>query len=325
MEKVHRVLKFNQSPWLAKYIELNTNMRKNASNDFEKDFFKLMNNAVVGKTMENVRNRMNLKLVSDEKACTKLINRNTFKDITIYNNNLVAVHLFMDVLKFDKPIYAGFSILDISKTLIYDFHYNCMVKSYGADIQLMYTDTDSLIYYIKTADFYADLTNKPNILNRMDTSNFPTSHSCFCNDRKKVPGTFTDETCGEVIEEFIALRAKSYAYKIVGQEEKIKSKGIRGHVVKFHMTFEDHMKCLFWNGTPLQPDRGRELAVEQFKQTGCPTNEYTPFRVNISLRSYKHEMKTISTIKLALNRTDDKRVVLENQINTLAHGHFRIE
>ncbi|KAF0751118.1 Uncharacterized protein FWK35_00013909 [Aphis craccivora] len=250
--KVHRVLKFNQSPWLAKYIELNTNIRKNASNDFKKNFFKLMKQC--RKTMENVRNRMNLKLVSDEKASTKSINRNTFKDITIYNNNLVAVHLFMDVLKFDKPIYERFSILDLSKTLIYDFHYNCMVKSYGADIQLMYADTDSLIYYIKTADFYADLTNKPNILNRMDTSNFPISHPCFCNDKKKVPGTFTDETCGEVIEEFIALRAKSYTYKIVGQEEKIKAKGIRGHVVKFHMTFEDHMKCLFWNDAPLQPD-----------------------------------------------------------------------
>ncbi|XP_050066570.1 uncharacterized protein LOC126555726 [Aphis gossypii] len=159
----------------------------------------------------------------------------------------------------------------------------------------------------------------------MNTSNFPTSHPCFCNDRKKIPGTFTDKTYGEAIEEFIALRAKSYAYKIVGQEEKIKAKGIRGHVVKFHMTFEDHMKCLFWNGTLLQTDRGQELAVEQFKQPGCPTNEYTPFTVNISFRSYKHEMKTISTIKLALNRTDDKRVVLENQINTLAHGHFRIE
>lgn len=103
------------------------------------------------------------------------------------------------------------------------------------------------------------------------------------------------------------------------------TKGIRGHVVKFHMTFEENMKFLFWNGTSLQTDRGRELAVEQFKETGCPTNEYTQFRVNISLRSYKYEMKTISTIKLALNRTDDKRVVLENQINTLAHGYFRIE
>ncbi|XP_025407529.1 uncharacterized protein LOC112681491 [Sipha flava] len=124
LEKVHRILKFNQSPWLAKYIELNTNMRKNALNNFERDFFKLMNNVVFGKTMENVRNRMKMQLVSDEKKCAKLINRNTFKDITIYNNKLAAIHLNMDVLQFDKPIYVGFSILDLSKTLIYDFHYN---------------------------------------------------------------------------------------------------------------------------------------------------------------------------------------------------------
>lgn len=91
--------------------------------------------------MENVRNRMKMKLVSDEKMCEKLINRNTFKDITIYNDNLAAIHLDIDELKFDKPIYIGFSILDISKTLIYDFHYNSMVKSYGSNIQLMYTDT----------------------------------------------------------------------------------------------------------------------------------------------------------------------------------------
>ncbi|KAE9521986.1 hypothetical protein AGLY_017619 [Aphis glycines] len=205
LEKVHRVLKFNQSPWLTKYIELNTYLRKNASNDFEKDFFKLMNNTVFENTMENVRNRMNLKWVLDEKACTKLINRNTFKDITIYNDDLVAIHLFMDLLKFDLPMYAGFSILYLSKTLIYDFHYNCMIKSYGADIQFMYMDT---------ADFYDDLTNKPNILNHMDTSNFPTSHPCFCNDRKKVSGTFTDEICGEVIEKFIALRIKSYELQL---------------------------------------------------------------------------------------------------------------
>ncbi|XP_029348118.1 uncharacterized protein LOC115034800 [Acyrthosiphon pisum] len=145
LEKVHRVLQFNQSPWLQKYIELNTKMRKNALNDFERDFFKLMNNAVFGKTMENVRSRLKMKLVSDEKTCSKLINRNTFKDITIYNENLGLIHLDVDELKFDKPIYVGFAILDISKTLIYDFHYNSMVKSYGSNIQLMYTDTGTYI------------------------------------------------------------------------------------------------------------------------------------------------------------------------------------
>eukprot|EP00102_Acyrthosiphon_pisum_P012564 XP_008181781.2 PREDICTED: uncharacterized protein LOC103309046 [Acyrthosiphon pisum] len=330
LEKVHRVFKFKQSAWLSKYIELNTNMRKNARNDFEREFFKLMNNAVFGKTMENVRNRLKMKLVSDDKTCAKLINRNTFRDITIYSQNLAAIHLDMDELKFDKPIYVGFSILDISKTLIYDFHYNYMIKSYGSNIELMYTDTDSLIYYIKTADFYADLLNKPNLLKRMDTSNLPIDHPCYCIERKKLPGTFTDEAEGEVISEFIALKAKSYSFRIVGKNDIIKAKGIRAPVVKHHMTFEDHKKCLFWRGTPDDEDKARKLAVmqcNQFKLTGitATTNQYTPFRINTSLRSFKHEIKTISTVKLALNRSDDKRIVLENQINTLAHGHFRIE
>ena len=95
--------------------------------------------------MENVRNRLKMKLVSDEKTCSKLINRNTFKDITIYNENLALIHLDVDELKFDKSIYVGFAILDISKTLIYDFHYNSMVKSYGSNSQLMYTDTGTYI------------------------------------------------------------------------------------------------------------------------------------------------------------------------------------
>lgn len=101
-----------------------------------------------GKTMENLRNRLKMRLVSDEKVCVKLINRNTFRDITIYGENLAAVHLDMDVLKFDKPIYVGFSILDISKTLVYDFHYNSMIKNYGSNIELMYTDTGNIYIYI---------------------------------------------------------------------------------------------------------------------------------------------------------------------------------
>eukprot|EP00102_Acyrthosiphon_pisum_P017244 XP_008188546.1 PREDICTED: uncharacterized protein LOC103310883 [Acyrthosiphon pisum] len=306
LEKVHRVLQFNQSPWLQKYIELNTKMRKNALNDFERDFFKLMNNAVFGKTMENVRSRLKMKLVSDEKTCSKLINRNTFKDITIYNENLALIHLDVDELKFDKPIYVGFAILDISKTLIYDFHYNSM-----------------------TSDFYADLLNNPDLLQRMDTSNLPINHPCYCVDRKKLPGTFTDETEGQAITEFVALRAKSYAYNLSGVE-KIKAKGVKGHVVKNHMSLADHKQCLLWDGTTVDSDTGRGIAIKQFelfKSTGhtSSTKQYTPYRVNISLRYFKHQMKSISTVKLASNRSDDKRIVLENQINTLALGHYNLE
>lgn len=95
--------------------------------------------------MENVRNRMKMELVSDEKKCTKLINMVSFKNITRYNNNLVAIHLNMEDLKFDKPIYVGFSILDLSKTLMYEFHYDVMKKMYGTDIELLYMDTGNIL------------------------------------------------------------------------------------------------------------------------------------------------------------------------------------
>ncbi|KAL4153327.1 hypothetical protein QTP88_001160 [Uroleucon formosanum] len=230
VEKVHRVIQFNQSDWLAKYIELNTMMRKRATNAFEKDFFKLMNNAVFGKTMQSKRKEMKMELVSCERRLQKLINKSTFKHCTNYNENLNAVALENKIIKFDKPIYIGFAVLDISKTLMYDYHYNIMQKHYGDKIKLMYTDTDSLIYYIETQDFYADLSANFNLLDRMDTANMPSDHPCYVATRKKEPGLFSDEVDANIITEFCALRAKSYAFNVytgannVGGGEKIKAK-----------------------------------------------------------------------------------------------------
>ncbi|KAL4098768.1 hypothetical protein QTP88_023307 [Uroleucon formosanum] len=295
VEKVHRVLEFSQSPWLAQYINLNTEMRQKAKNDFEKDFFKLMNNAVFGKTMESVRKRIKMELVSSEQRLQKLINKTTFKHATNYSENLNAVTLENKIIKFDKPIYIGFAVLDISKTLMYDYHYNVMQKHYGDNIKLMYTDTDSLIYYILTRDFYSDLIENPILLDRLDTSDLPPIHPCYTTDRKKVPGFFSDEIKGHTMMEFCALRAKSYAYNVyAGEEDKrkdkddrvggvnIKAKGIRGHVVKNHMTLADHVKCLFGD--------------ESF-------DKYTE---NVSIRSFKHQIKTIRTNKLTYNNYDDK-------------------
>ncbi|CAI6375102.1 unnamed protein product [Macrosiphum euphorbiae] len=193
VEKVHRVIHFNQSDWLAKYIKLNTEMRKRATNAFEKDFFKLMNNAVFGKTMQSKRKEMKMELVSCEWRLQKLINKSTFKYCTNYNENLNAVALENKIIKFDKPIYIGFAVLDISKTMMYDYHYNVMQRHYGDKIKLMYTDTDSLIYYIETQDFYVDLAANSNLLDRMDTANLPRDHPCYIADRKKEPGLFSDE------------------------------------------------------------------------------------------------------------------------------------
>ena len=154
--KVHRVLEFNQSPWLKQYIDFNTNKRKNAKNAFEKDFFKLMNNSVFGKTMENLRKRVDVRLVTDQKKLTKLASKPTYVSSKIFNENLVAVHKIKETLTLNRPAYVGMCILDLSKVLMYDFHYNYIKKKYGDKAKLLFTDTDSLTYEIEAEDVYKD-------------------------------------------------------------------------------------------------------------------------------------------------------------------------
>ena len=127
--KIHRVLEFSQSPWLKEYIDFNTEKRKNAKNSFEKDFFKLMNNSVFGKTMENLRKRVNIELVTDEKRLNKLSSKPTYVSSKIFNEDLVAIHTKKEKLLLDKPSYVGMCILDLSKIHMYDFHYNYIKKS----------------------------------------------------------------------------------------------------------------------------------------------------------------------------------------------------
>ena len=124
LTKIHRILEFAQSKWLKTYIDFNTEKRKNARNDFEKDFFKLMNNSVFGETMENLRKRVNVKLINTEKQLKKLTASPLFDYFRIFDENLVAVNMRKPSLYLNRPIYVGFCILDLSKTLMYDFHYN---------------------------------------------------------------------------------------------------------------------------------------------------------------------------------------------------------
>jgi len=155
--KIHRGILFEESAWLKKYIDLNTELRTRADNDFEKDFFKLMNNSVFGKTMENIENHVDIKLVSREKEAIKLAARPNYDRATIFDENLIAVHMKRTSLKYNKPIYLGMCILDLSKTLMYDFHYNYIKNKYRDRAKLLFTDTDSLAYEIKTEDFYTDI------------------------------------------------------------------------------------------------------------------------------------------------------------------------
>ena len=154
LKKVHRGIKFYQSPWMEPYIRKNTELRKEAKNAFEKDFFKLMNNSVFGKTIENIRKRQNVVLVDNRKKALKLSSKPNFDRSTIFDENLVAIHMKKTEVYFNKPIYVGQAILDLPKTLMFDFHYNYIKNKYGQKAELLMTDTDSLMYIIQTDDVY---------------------------------------------------------------------------------------------------------------------------------------------------------------------------
>ena len=240
--KIHRGTKFEESAWLKSYIDLNTSLRTHATNAFGKDFFKLMVNSVFGKTMENIENHVDVRLVTNEKEAIKLAAKPNYDSRTIFNENLIAIHMKRTKLFYNKPIYLGMCILEISKTLMYDFHYDYIKTKYGDKGKLLFTDTDSLCYEIKTEDFYVDISS--DIENRFDTSEYPTDHPAITEGfpigkNKKVIGMFKDEACGKQIEEFVGLRAKLYSYKMHedGMEVK-KCKGVKQSVEKKTITHE---------------------------------------------------------------------------------------
>ena len=154
LTKIHIVLKSKQSDWMKKYIDFNTKKRKNAGNDFEKDFFKLMINSVYGKTIENLRKRINVRLVNNEKDFLKYTSRPTYVTHKLFDKDFAAIHETNSVLVLNKPIYVGFTVLELRKWKMYNFHYNFIKKNFNAE--LLFTDTDSLTYEIKSENVYEE-------------------------------------------------------------------------------------------------------------------------------------------------------------------------
>ena len=192
LTRIHGGIKFEESELLKPYIDMNTKLRTKANNNFEKDFYKLMNNSLFGKTMENIRNRVDIKLVNDRVKAKKLTAKPNFKHLNIFCEELIAIHMKKTSLTMNKPIYLGMCILDLSKTIMYEFHYNYIKPKYGDNTKLIFTDTDSLMYEIKTEDFYKDING--DVKDRFDTSDYPPNHisgiPTGCN--MKVLGMFKD-------------------------------------------------------------------------------------------------------------------------------------
>ena len=294
LKKVHRVIEFEQEACLKEYIDVTTELRKKSNNDFEKDFFKLMNNAVFGKTMENVRTHRDIKLVKSDKKRNKLVSEPNFHTMKLIDNNLAIIEMKKVKVKMNKPIYIGLSILDISKITMYEFWYDYVKIKYQDKARLCYMDTDSFVVNIKTKNFYKDISQ--GVKKRFDTSNYTFDRPLPTGINKKVIGLMKDELGGDIITEFVALRPKAYSYVTNNFIEMKKAKGTKKYVVNKMLRFEDYEKCLFDNGKVLK-------SPQRFK-------------------SENHNVYTENINKIALSCDDDRRIVTSDRVTSYPYGYM---
>ncbi len=200
-------------------------------------------------------------------------------------------------VKLNKPIYLGMSILDLSKTLMYHFHYDHVKPKWGEDAELLFTNTDSLCYEVRTEDVFKDIS--PDAEEWYDTSNYEKDHpsGLYSGKNKKVIGFYKDECGGKHITKFVGLKPKSYSYETSDGEKNKKCKGIKKYVVKKHIDIDDYEECLI--------------------------SRQSQLRSMNTIRSRGHNVGSEKINKTALSADDDKRVIMADGIHTLAIGHWR--
>ena len=253
-----------------------------------------MNNAVFGKTVENVRKHRDIKLVKTDKKRNKLVSKPNFHTMKLIDNNLAIIEMRKVKVKMNKPIYLGLSVLDISKITMYEFWYDYVKIKYQDTARLCYMDTDSFVVNIKTKDFYKDISQ--DVYKRFDTSNYTFDRPLHTGINEKVIGLMKDELGGNIITEFVALRPKAYSYITNNFIEMKKAKGTKKCVISKMLRFDDYKKCLFDNGKVLK-------SQQRFK-------------------SENHEVYTENINKIALSCDDDKRIVTSDRITSYPHGYI---
>ena len=276
-----------------------------------KNLFKLMNNSVFGKTMENIRKHRDIKLVTTDKKRSKLVSEPNYHTINLISENLSIIEMKKTKVKMNKPIYLGLSILEISKILLYEFWYDYMKPKYNSNVKLCYVDIDSFIMNIKTNDFYKDIAS--DVENRFDTSNYEANTSETTAEpsslersalarrplptgkNKKVIGLMKDELGGKIITEFVTLRPKTYSFLTDDGKEDKKAKGTKKCVIRKMIKFNDYKKCLL-NGEIILKSQQRFI-------------------------SNKHDVYTEDVNKIALSNDDDKRIVLPDKISSYPYGY----
>ena len=290
--KIHKVLAFDQKPWMDSFIQFNTEKRKQAKTSFEQDFWKLLCNSAYGKLLEDVRKRVDIRLVTDNKKFVTLTSKPNFHTFQIINKRLVAMQLMKTQILLNKPIYAGFAVLELSKVQMYSFHYKFIKSLYGENAVLLFTDTDSLCYIIYSKNIYNDIRNN---LRYFDTSNYAKQSLLYSEQNKKKIGTFKDEYGGISPSAFVGLRSKMYALKTEEGCNTKKAKGLKKQITD-NISFEDYVETL--------------EASHLKKHNFC------------AIRSIKHTIYSTKERKTGLSPWDDKRFVLADGIKTLAFGHY---
>jgi len=294
LTKIHRIISFYQSPWLKPWIDYCTERRKMARNEFESDLAKLQANATFGKTMEQVRNRVNVRLICDPIKLAKAVSRPTFRRAEIINDDLTMVRGARQRVTLNKPISAGFTILEISKLVMYRFYYDYLKPKYGNKCTLLFTDTDSFCCHIETQDLHQDMSQN---LDLFDTSNFDKDNPLYTTKNHRVLGKFKSETGSLAPREFVGLRAKMYSLDVPTnpKESKIRVKGVKKSYIKRKVRHKQFLNVL--------------------KTLKSTTSTFRTFL------STNHVLRTVEINKACLNAFDDKRFILDDGVTTLAYGH----
>ena len=296
LKKEHAVISFNHAAWLKPYIDMNTELRTQAKNDFDKDYFKLKNNSAFGKTMENIRKHRDIKLVNNDIKHKILASEPNYHATKHISKDLLIMEMKKCEFYMNKPIYLGQAILDVSKTVMYEFWYDYIKPKYANNVKLCYMDTDSFIMKIKTDDFYKDVSN--DVEKWFHTSNFDANDKrpLPIGKNKKVIGKLKDELGGKVMSDFCVLKAKTYAFELDNDKEVKKAKGTKKCTVKDHITFNDYVNTLFDD---------TKLLKSQF-----------------TFKSDNDKIYTQKINKIALNYFDDKRIECNDKITTYPYGYF---
>ena len=298
LKKVHRVIRFEQSEFIKPFIEKCTWNRQQSKTKFEQDQFKKLANSVYGKTIQNVRNYVRVKLHLNMDSLMNAASDSGFKNYNIISENLVQTNHKLERIEHKQPLFIGFAILELSKHFMFDFFYNKLMKNLKCNLKMGMTDTDSFLFYVDDKKEF-----RSHIAKYMDYSNYPSNHHLFSEENKAKLGYFKDELGGRLTcQEFVGLRSKCYAMKLVdiqdNRNDKKVCKGIGRVAIKNRLKFQHYKNCLF-----------------------NKIQKRTDF-CNISTKS--HTIRTVRTRKKALSFFDSKRWIFDCEIHSTPYGSVEI-